>query len=81
MRYTLDTNNQLRQVVIVDMPDGSKLVHPSDDIIDELGAGYRLVNTRPPKYDEETQTISFTYGMKKNTIIKVWEVTDKATGD
>lgn len=76
MRYTLDENNQLKQVVIVDLQDGSKLVRPSDETLDALKVGYRLVNTRPPEYDPDTQTASFTYGISKGKIVRVWEVTD-----
>lgn len=81
MRYKLNASNQLEPVVIIDLPNGNKLVHPNDDVIDKFKAGYRVVNTRPPQYDPETQTISFTYGISKGKIVKVWEVTDLPTGD
>lgn len=76
MRYNLDENNQLDPVIIVDLPNGDKLVHPSDDVVDELKVGYRLVNTRPPEYDPDTQTASFTYGISRGKIVRVWEVAD-----
>ena len=76
MRYILDENNQLKQVVIVDLQDGSKLVRPSDETLDALKVGYKLVNTRQPKYDPETQHLSLSYTIKSGKIAKVWEIVD-----
>lgn len=83
MRYTLDNDNQLKQVLVAKLPDGSKVIHPSDEMIDALKAGYKLVNTRAPEYDAKTQNISFTYAIKRGKIVKVWEVIDtpEPTGD
>ena len=76
VRYILDENNQLKQVVIVDLQDGSKLVRPSDETLDALKVGYKLVNTRQPKYDPETQHLSLSYTIKSGKIAKVWEIVD-----
>lgn len=83
MRYTLDSEGMIRPVVIIDLADGSKMVHPDDDIIDVLKAGYKLVNTRQPKYDPKKQHLTLSYEIKNGKIAKKWDIQDgpESTGD
>ena len=72
MRYTL-IDNDIEPVNAI-THEGRRISNPSDELIDELKAGYPLVETPEPEYDKETQYIVLTYSFDGNKITQKWEI-------
>ena len=74
MRYTL-VNDQPQLVRYVSMEE--KVVsNPSDELVDQLGAGYVLMETPEPEYDSATQYIQTTYTLVDGAITQAHTILD-----
>lgn len=74
MRYTFENEKPVEIISIV--VDGMRIVHPTDEQVDESGAGYPLELVTPPEYDEETQRLELSYALEGGKIVQVWTVID-----
>ena len=74
MRYTLE--NDYPQPVRFVSTDGKIVSNPSDELVDQLGAGYILTETEEPAYDPATQYIQTAYALIDGAITQVHTVVD-----
>ena len=75
MRYKL-VENALLPVKKLEQ-DGMVTTNPTDAQVDAAGAGYPLVETVPPEYDESTQYLVHGYAQEADCIRETWTVTNK----
>ena len=74
MRYILK-NNRLSPVEYV-KTEGRTVSNPPDELVDQLGAGYPLVEDGQPGYDPETQQLVLSYEMREGAVHKVWRAVE-----
>lgn len=74
MRYMLK-NNRLSPVKYV-KTEGRTVSNPPDELVDQLGAGYPLVDDGQPGYDPETQQLVLSYEMREGAVHKVWRAVE-----
>lgn len=72
MRYNLVDGKPVEVISIV--VDGMRIVHPTDEQVDEAGAGYSLRLVNPPEYDPETEKLLLSYALEGGEIVQVWTV-------
>lgn len=72
MRYNLVDGKPVEVISIV--VDGMRIVHPTDEQVDDAGAGYALRLVNPPEYDPETGKLLLSYALEGGEIVQVWTV-------
>lgn len=72
MRYNLVDGKPVEVISIV--VDGMRIVHTTDEQVDEAGAGYALRLVNPPEYDPETEKLLLSYALEGGEIVQVWTV-------
>lgn len=72
MRYTYNTETGVLKKVKYVTHEGQTVSNPPEELVDQLGAGYPLIDDGKPDYDTETQELIFSYEMRDGAIHKVW---------
>ena len=72
MRYTLEEGKPIEIISIV--VDGMRIVHPTDALVDAIGAGYPVKLTDPPEYDPATEKLTLSYALEGDNIVQVWTI-------
>lgn len=76
MRYLYNDETRVLKPVKYVKKDGRTVSNPSDELVDELGAGYPLIESEKPEYDPEKQVITPEYSFDGAVITQIWKVTD-----
>ena len=79
MRYTYNTETGVLKKVKYVTHEGQTVSNPPDELVDQLGAGYPLVEDGQPGYDPETQQLVLSYEMREGAIHKVWRAVEIPT--
>lgn len=75
MRYYLNSEAQPEPVRFI-VTEGMCIVNPTDEQVDEAGAGYPLEDTPQPEFNPETQTMDSCWEVQDGVITRVWTVED-----
>ena len=51
-----------------------RIVHPTDALVDAIGAGYPVKLTDPPEYDPATEKLTLSYALEGDNIVQVWTI-------
>ena len=71
MRYVL-IDGALSPVYAVTY-EGKRGTNPPDGLVDQLGAGYPLIEEEKPAYDPDTQTLTPVYALEEGVITRSWQ--------
>lgn len=74
MRYTYNEKTGVLKPVKYVYQDGKTISNPPDSLVDELNAGYPLMEEARPEYDPETQTVTPYYEQGDTVIYQKWRV-------
>ena len=53
--------------------EGKRVTNPPDGLVDQLGAGYPLIEEEKPAYDPDTQTLTPVYALEEGIITRSWQ--------